>query len=153
MDEMSAVTHEPMLEPKIINNMAFPPPPMIRPCVAIAMMMVVTADEDCNNAVKIIPNNKSKKGLLIALKKLVTSGIVLYPLIESDIISKPKNTRPNPASAKPMDLILSSFESISIITPIKRRAIKKGAISNELSAASCAVIVVPMFAPMIIVAA
>jgi hypothetical protein len=46
MDEIIAVTHVPIFEPKMIYNAALPPLPMINPAPAIEMTMVVTALED-----------------------------------------------------------------------------------------------------------
>ena len=156
---MSAVTHEPIFDPKIMYKTAFPPsaPPIYNPAAAILIIIVVTALEDCKSAVNTIPKSKSKNGLVKEDKRSCTSFTLVYSLIEPDMISNPKNTIPNPAKASPMDLSLSFLKNISIIIPIKSKKIKNGAISKddppEPSAAICAVIVVPIFAPMIIVAA
>ena len=127
---------------------------MSKPCVAIAMMMVVTALEDCNNAVNTIPNNKRRKGFFSDSKRLMTASDCLYTLIDDDIISNPKNTKPKPAIAKPIDFTLSFLASISIITPINSKEIKTGSrLSDVPQAAICAVTVVPIFAPIIIAVA
>ena len=74
IDEINAVTQEPIFEPKIIYNTALPPPPIIKPWLAIAIIIVVTALEDCNNAVKTTPNASNKKGLLNEPNKFCTVG-------------------------------------------------------------------------------
>ena len=74
MDDKSAVTQEPIFEPKIINNTALPPPPISKPWLAIAIIMVVTADEDCKSAVNTIPKISNKKGLLRDVNKSCTAG-------------------------------------------------------------------------------
>ena len=73
-DEMSAVTHEPMFEPKIKYNTAFPPPPIIKPALAIPMITVVTALDDCTSAVNTIPKSSNKNGLVKLANKSVTAG-------------------------------------------------------------------------------
>ena len=74
IDDKSAVTQEPIFEPKIINNTALPPPPISKPWLAIAIIIVVTADEDCKSAVNTIPKISNKKGLLRDVNKSCTAG-------------------------------------------------------------------------------
>ena len=74
-DEINAVTHEPMFEPKIKYNTAFPPPPISKPALAIPMITVVTALDDCTSAVNAIPKRSNKNGLFNFANKSVTAGL------------------------------------------------------------------------------
>ena len=153
MDDINAVTHEPIFEPKIRYSTEFPPPPIIKPADAITITIDVTALDDCTSAVNTIPNSKSKNGLFKSCKKFCTAGVVAYALICVDITLSAKNTIPKPAKALPILFNLSFLQNISIITPINTSEIKMGSIGRDFSEAICAVIVVPIFAPMIIAVA
>ena len=153
IEESNAVTHEPIFEPKIKYSTAFPPPPIIKPALAIAIITVVTALDDCTNAVNTIPKINNKNGLFNEASKSVTAGLLAYPFIVPDITSKPKKTIPNPANASPILFTLSVLQNISIATPINSNEINSESIGNACNAASCAVIVVPIFAPIITAAA
>ena len=99
MQESSAVTQVPMLVPRTTYMTAFPPPPMMMPCVAMEMRMTVMAEEDCTMAVMAMPRKKSRKGLVMLAKRSTMTWLSLKNAIEPSMTSKPTKTRPRPATA------------------------------------------------------
>ena len=108
MQESSAVTQVPMLVPRTTYMTAFPPPPMMMPCVAMEMRMTVMAEEDCTMAVMAMPRKKSRKGLVMLAKRSTMTWLSLKNAIEPSSLknaiepsmtSKPTKTRPRPATA------------------------------------------------------
>ena len=93
IDEMSAVTHVPTFVPSIKNNTEFGLLPIVNPALTMEIIIVVTADDDCTNAVKATPINNNKNGLLILVNKLVTAGASLNIFIEDDINCSAKKTK------------------------------------------------------------
>ena len=63
-EDISAVTQEPMLVPRMMNSISFPPVPMRRPATLMAMMTEVMAELDCTSAVRAMPRKNSRKGLV-----------------------------------------------------------------------------------------
>ena len=58
-----AVTHEPILVPKITYKIEFPPLPIVIPAATIEIKIVVVALEDWISAVNPIPTKSNKNGL------------------------------------------------------------------------------------------
>ena len=85
IEDNKAVTHDPILLPKIIYKTEFPPPPIAIPALAIEIIIVVKADEDCNKAVKAIPIINKTKGLFIDANILTIDSEFLKSAIELDI--------------------------------------------------------------------
>ena len=84
-DERSAVVVEPIFDPKMMYSTALEipirspaslyVPPKTSPALAIPMIIVVTADEDCINVVNTIPNISNTNGFVIPERKPVTAGL------------------------------------------------------------------------------
>ena len=116
-------------------------------------MIDVTADEDCTSAVKAKPIMIRRNGFDMAFKASWNHNASLKIFIDVLITSRATNTNPRPPMIIPRVLSFSFLQSISINMPIAARGSKNAAKSKALSAAIWAVIVVPMFAPMIIAVA
>ena len=67
-DDISAVTHEPILVPRMMNRTSFPPVPMVRPATDIAIITDVIAELDCTSAVSRIPIKNSRNGFVTVSK-------------------------------------------------------------------------------------
>lgn len=153
MDESSAVTQVPMLEPMTTKRTSLPPSPIIMPLPSMAMSMDVTAEELCMIAVTAMPRKKSRNGFVTLAKALTTAALSRKRSMESDMTSRPTKTSPRPASAYATVWTFSFLLSMAVSAPMPVSPIAKIAMSNAESAAICAVMVVPMFAPMMIAVA
>ena len=102
MEERSAVTHVPMLDPRTMNNTLFPPLPIVSPAPTMAMMMVVTAEDDCIIAVNAIPMNSSSRGLDMLVSRSLNASLVRNTSMEELMNSRPTNTSPRPPRIYPI---------------------------------------------------
>ena len=121
------------------------------PCT-ITIINPVIAEEDCINAVKIIPRKRRAKGKAIFSKPDFNIDFIESSLQELLIISNPINIIPKPQIIPPTFFKISLLKNIKI-TPIKAKKLKyidKFRLCNE---ANIPVIVVPIFAPIIIAVA
>ena len=134
-----------MLHPKTIGNAIFM---SIAPAVARPTKIPVVADELCKTAVITAPA-KIPIGQLspIVNKTSLKTSELVRGFIEELIIPIPVNNIPKPSIIFPISFLFFPFANITIAAPIKT---KSGAISSSLNATSCAVIVVPILAPIII---
>ena len=123
------------------------------PAAAIDMIIDVTAELLCMIPVTIIPTSKRRKGFSTLAKAFVTTSLSRKNLMESDINCKPKNISPKPHMRFAAAFVPSFLANIAVKAPTLVNAIANDMKSKVCSAAICAVIVVPMLAPMIIVVA
>ena len=92
----------------------------------------------------------SKNGLVIACKVSEKKVLSLIADIDEDIRSRPMNKRPRPEKMIPRVLVLSFLPRIDIKAPMITSKVIYSVIGKFCKAASCAVMVVPMLAPMMI---
>lgn len=102
MEDISAVTHEPIFVPSIMYSTSFPPVPTVKPATDIAIIIEVVAELDCTNAVRKIPIIKSKNGFLTFANNACIASLLTF--IASDIMERPINTSPSPDMIKPVFL-------------------------------------------------
>ena len=121
------------------------------PAVANATNIPVVADELCNTAVIKAPAITPKYQCCPTVVSISWNiGNVVNGFIAALIVPIPTNKIPKPNIILPISLLFLPFTNITIIAPTKT---KTGAISSNLNATNCAVIVVPILAPIIIPAA
>ena len=153
-EERMAVIHVPILLPSTRKRTPLlPGSPMDSPAPTMTMMSEVTAELDCTRAVNAAPMRRSKKGLLTPVKKFLNDWESRKMDMESDMTCKPRKTSPSPASTTPMVLIFSFLESISINTPTQANTVTNAIKSKACKEAIWAVMVVPIFAPMMMAVA
>ena len=101
----------------------------------------------CTMAVVIKPLNTPSRGYLLNLvMKLIILCICARGLMANSIVCKPCKKRPNHSITCPTNLFVLFLVKINIPVPTP---IAGKAIFVNLKAISCAVIVVPIFAPII----
>ena len=113
--------------------------------IAIAWSTPTPAAELWMMITKIIPTMIPTNGLLIEANISFTISISLKGAIDSFISDMATKMKPNPATASPMLLSFLSF--VRRQKKVPRRA-TIGAIAPTSKAMSCAVIFVPILAPM-----
>ena len=118
IEESTAVTHVPILVPRITKSMPLPPPPIRRPFCAITMSTEVTALDDWTMPVTATPMRRSRRGFVTEVSACSTNGSLATPAIEPDIISRPTNTRPREATRLPAVFTLLFLVTIVNIRPI-----------------------------------
>lgn len=91
--------------------------------------------------------------MLTPVKKFLNDWESRKMDMESDMTCKPRKTSPSPASTTPMVLIFSFLESISINTPTQANTVTNAIKSKACKEAIWAVMVVPIFAPMMMAVA
>ena len=128
------------------------------PLTTIARAMEVITDELWIIAVKMAPSRTSRIGLPIWARKILTPSRLAKSFIEPLISERPTKSIPKPASMPPIVFQLLLLEKRDIKAPSPAKAEKITEVEmppspNIPRATICAVTVVPMFAPYIIVAA
>ena len=76
-EDRIAVTHEPMLLPRIKNSTSLFPVPIVRPAPTMTITSEVITELDCTIAVKIIPTNNNKNALSISERNCCICGTSL----------------------------------------------------------------------------
>ena len=144
----TAVTHVPILHPNIIGKARFI---SITPVVANTINIPVVAEELCSKAVIAAPAIIPIKQLPpTATKKSENIGDDANGFIAPLIKLIPLNNIPKPRRIFPNSLLFLALANIINAVPAN---MNNGAISSNLNATNCAVIVVPILAPIITPAA
>ena len=120
MEDISAVTHEPIFVPRMIYSTSFPPVPTVSPATDMAIIIEVVAELDCTIAVRMTPITKSKSGFFTFSN--ITCIALALTFIASDIMERPIKTSPNPAIISPVFFRFSFLHSILIIIPTNTKA-------------------------------
>ena len=103
-------------------------------------------------AVNTKPINISNNGFVAEESKFITAGLLLIIFIEVLINLIPTNMIPMPLISIPA-LATLSFPDIAINAPTHANAVKNGVIGKLCKAVICAVMVVPIFAPIMMLVA
>ncbi len=119
MEDMRAVTQEPMFVPKMIYSTSLPPEPMVSPATDMAIITEVVAELDCTSAVSRMPIRNSRKGLSTVSKMLWMASRFIF--IASDMRDRPMKTRPRPDRMRPVFFIPSFLQTMDIMMPAKTR--------------------------------
>ncbi len=117
----------------------------------------VMTDELCITAVSTAPIRTRSTGLLITARKFLSSSEAANASIDPLISDSPTKIMPKPAIMPPILRMLSLFANASTNAPIPANAANITEVEIEFpnipSATICPVIVVPIFAPKMTVAA
>ena len=102
-------------------------------------------DELCSRAVKSIPNIIAVSGLSSPERSSMKPSLFAMGAMADFIMDIPTKSMPKPMRNSPIYLMRECLTNRYIIVPAKSM---KGAYAEILNAVICAVIVVPMLAPM-----